>query len=263
MDTPASPSAPLVLLRKGLIGGAANETPAATGPVNALNTATTFWGMGSPSLGPPEGGGASMDQLGRVTIVGSSNGPGFPVTAGGLGYSLLMTDGVRAVVDMLPVGVCRTDGTGSCGVLPQSPFTGGTTPSCALSPFGNLIGSSPPALWRMMIDFEGTLAPGFPAALLLDRPPANVTVLGTFVQFSLPATQPQIVDQVEIWTTSSPFLFVSSPPGNASIRFPLGTLPPPSPSGFLASAQFVSLIALPFSCNGFSFVGSPALTLSY
>jgi hypothetical protein len=127
------------------------------------------------------------------------------------------------VFDMLPPGVGRTDGTGDQGhiVLPPG-FSGGTTPLCALPPFGKLIGAPVPAVPlvpRVLIDYLGKnpLPGNADGAILISRPTAPGSAgPGSFVlgamQFGFPNSPvPPLMlgNGVEMYTTNNPYIYVA------------------------------------------------------
>lgn len=251
-------------------------------------------GWGNPNflslVGVPEGGGAAMDERGRVTIVGSTdsafsttipgstNFPGtnplFPVPdrAPQSGHTDNDTDSVRAEVEMLPMGVCRTDGTGACpgnGWTPDVNYTGngGTTPSCALSLFGNLVGAaSAPQLHRQLIDVEGDVqANSSNVAILLDRPALGSGLQGSVMKIGFPSVMPDAglaaAYSIDAWLISASSIGLYYTTNNISLHIPLGPLPAGTN---VFSIQFVSLLASSV-CNNqaFTFAASPALIFGY
>ena len=184
VDTTQAPTAPLVVTRTALVSAPGDEDVAVVGADTALLLARAAnpnvdlpYHLGN--LGRPEGGGVAVDERARVNVVGSTDAFGFPTN--GAPYASFYKDGVdavRTVVDMLPPNVGRTDRTGEMvhggasipAPLPGSGILGGTSPVCALLPFGIQVpgpGASLPGvqtLRRMLIDWDGpapSATPGF------------------------------------------------------------------------------------------------------
>jgi hypothetical protein len=237
-----------------------------------------------------QGGGVAMDPRGRVSVVGCTfssypntivdfpgSGTLYPAVlrAPQQGHKLTSADAdsVRTDFDMLPsgttFGACRTDGTGPyLGWSPSSSYAGdgGTTPACALAPFGNLIGSTPSLVQRTLIDLEGNLYGGSTnAAVLVDRPAPTSTLQGSVMQIGFPSTLPVVALGIETWINGPSAVGVLYFTSNTSLRIPLGTLPSGSQT---FSIQFVSLVTLPPGatlCGNptFTYAATPALILSY
>jgi hypothetical protein len=122
-DTAANPQNPpflFVPLRQTTIGGDGEDRPAVMGLMEATSTGLPFvTGLGpvADGVGNPAGGGIGVDPRARVTVVGRTRSSNFQPTiplAGSAGRALLGSDdAVSTYLDMLPVGVGRTDGTGS------------------------------------------------------------------------------------------------------------------------------------------------------
>lgn len=199
---------------------------------------------------------------------------------GGLGPQLAHfaePDAVRTIVDMLPTGVARTDGTGQtvpAGAwnLASPGFSGRTTTNCA-----------PGLIANIFIDYEGASPTGGATpALLIDRPPPLGAVHGGILQFGFPGVQqdPVLVPGtpcplgttqfcpdllfplgagVELWTNGSTPTVLTYGPVGASIRQPIGPLPPGP--GLQFSVQLISLLAPPCAAN--TWAASPAVILSY
>ncbi len=289
---PAAPNVPPYFLRQIRTtqqGGDLNDLPTGMGQRNALDgTAATVWNQFG--LGDPAGGGIAVDQIARVNFVGTTSsdpslGVGYPVFGTGIGPDLL-PDAVRTVIDMLPAQSGRTDGGGDPlpGGLPTG-YTGGTTPACALAPYGIRIGGVSPGLHfpdvqRMLIDYEG-LAPGLggsivAASLIVSRPPYQPGNLAPSfvlpaVQFGLPNNpSPPLIapGNVEVWMTNGPLIFVSVMNPTQSVRIPLGDLTSGQAviqPGWDLTAQMVCLVLVPtpgITCAAgefTDFVASPAI----
>jgi hypothetical protein len=247
-----------------------------------------------PGLGSPAGGGVAVDERGRVNIVGSTTGSGYPTNGGAFArFYRNGVDAVRTVVSLLPNRVGRTDGTGAqvhhgaAIPLPAPPATGGTSPACALQPLGTQVGVGVPSgvvpLRRMHIDWQGPdpgpTPGGSPAihAVLIDRPPPDTQIVGTMVMFGVPVAptgvsgpNPLGPGGVENWVpggvTHSLQLFPST--GPESVRIPF-VLPPGTGATF--SVQAVMLLAAPLApanptncvVPASTFAATPAIVFSY
>lgn len=201
-------------------------------------------------------------------------------------------DAVRVALDMTPAGIGRTDGTGSPLPLSGPPggyplvvagatVFGGTTPECALTPFGHQFGltdpQAPPATPRMNIDWEGPApATGVSGAVVVSRPTNNSTLLGAALQFNFPGTNPPgagpaVLNGALLWTTDpSALIFTLPPTGFEPLRFPLAPLPT-GPATI--AAQLICLLIFPIDggavgpvCPGggqSSLAASPAMWISW
>ncbi len=278
----------LHVMREQLLGGANQEVPTAMGVVNA----TVLGGFAEYSLGNPAGGGVTVGVDARVHAVGRTIGSGISVVGGGRGKVGVLTDAVRFAVDMLPPGVGRTDGTGDAvpsggpiGGYPIAPYPGGTTPECALTPFGHQIGHAdpqvPPLSPRMMLDYLGPapVAGGAPV-MVVDRPSGNSGFILPILQIGFPGVSagggspfaPAVLmpDGLVLWTTSSTAVLLGPyfPLSNASLECLLPGALPPSPATFTVQMIFglVSPITagLAGSCGGTTtLAASSALWISY
>ena len=181
-----------------------------------------------------------------------------------------LQDALRAALDMLPfdpvagLGVGRSDGTGTptavANTFPSTfpGFSGGTTPLCALTPFGVQIGVMPPStsLRRMLIDFEGSNAAGsLNTAIVVSRPTpqSGLDLMG--LQFGFPGTPPpvQLPDGLEIWTTNSPVVFFvgsTTLTPNAPLQFLL-TSPLPAGRPQVSAQLFSGTIMNPITAGIF------------
>ena len=174
---PAHGTFELTALRAATIGGNGDSRPAAMGTVNATDVGLSF--VTTSGLGSPAGGGVAVGENGRCNTVGSTTPvgsfSGYPIFGSQWRPGDYGVDAVRSEWDLLPsfpgfapvLGIAgRTDGTGfqpsSTAFPPASPFTGGTTPFCALNEFGSRVGGTPNSngLRRMLIDVEGDVSPG-------------------------------------------------------------------------------------------------------
>ncbi len=274
----------LELLRTLVLPGTGKEVIAEI-PTNLFSGQAHGWssgtGIGGPfefgptqstpllAIGSPYGGGGGVGKNGRATLVGGTFGIDYRVEGGGRNVSAWAAiqtnvDAVRTELDLLPTGVCRTDGTSGFFPPVYAPTSGdgGTTPVAALTPFGNQIGSPTPAVQRMLIDFEGDCSSGAAAAILIGRPPApsSSTAYASFLQLGVPgpspASIPSVMPGVEVWTTSSP-VTATYLPHEGTLRIPLwsGSLPVGS---YAFTLQFFAGLTGPVP-----FVASPALIFAY
>lgn len=247
---PGSMSLDIEPIGEARIGGAASERPAVMGGTNATN-ALALTPFATGPLGDSAGGGIAVDERARVQVVGSTSGSDFPPQAGGRPYDA-GNDAVRVVFDMLQPGVGRTDGTGVQGgfVLPSG-FTGGTTPACALQPFGRLIGQPLPSVRRVLIDYMGSApATGVTgASILVTRPTAALGQAGIVLagfQYGFPGagtSSPPVppvmlASGLEMYTTDNPYIYVAGVgmPFQAYIE-PLAPLPSPPTLGMPMTVQ--------------------------
>lgn len=265
LDTPGNGS--LKKMRAYVINQDGQDAEEPSGPGFPLVTA---FGFAFPcAVGRPFGGGIGVDERGSVTVVGSTIGVGadFPYNAldpqsrpPQLGHGSFDSDAVRAVVDMLPGGVCRTDGTGACFPLwARASGDDGTTPTCALASQGG-------QLARIFVDIEGDPLGGEAVAVLVDRPPPGGFVYGGVLQVGFPATQPVFPfgPGVELWAGANEPLVLLYTPTGASIREPLWLNGlPPGPHQF--SIQFLAMMSqtlCPATLN-VGVAASPALLVGY
>lgn len=276
VDTTA-PAAPLRHIRQFIINkeGGSNDVPGTwSAPYPSLLTASPGISTGGQAS-MPQGGAVAVDERGLITIVGSTAGASptpYPFTgpmpgatrAGigaqpGHGTTPIEPDAVLTIVDMLPQGVCRTDGTGACFTpWTRASGSGGTTPSCALQSNGGPIG-------RMLVDVEGSVQGGLPVSVLVDRPPGSpsAALWGGVLQIGFPSNSPTfpLGPGVEIWGGTTVPAILTYTPSPTSLREPLWTVGlPPGPQQF--TIQFVSLMLTPV-CPGIDWVASPALMVGY
>lgn len=257
-NTPPSHPAPqtggleIIKLRTAILGASNGvDRPAAIGAVSA--TSSTPFDTGG--LGQESGGGVAVGNDGRVNIVGMSDGTNYPVIGSGSRSNDASRDAVRSELDMVlqptasTTGVGRTDGTGfqpATAFPPRSAglvtFTGGTTPTCALKPFGRRIGEPAPPLQRMLIEFEGNAPTSTTsdASILVTRPSS---ILGTaVVQINLPPATPfATIGGVDFWlgdpsAQNALFVYVGIP---VTFRMPL----PPITVPGIFSVQLICLLA--------------------
>ena len=286
----ANPSQPLGTGTS--MGGTGFDRPTAIGAVNA----TTLASFSDFGIGDPAGGGIAVDRTGRVNVVGTTNSEGsisgFPATtASPINYVFpagrnktgisppISYDGTRTVLDMLPGyvipmgspaipgAVGRTDGTGqlptgNATLSPTYPLPGtfgGSTPECALLPFGFQIGVTPTPtssghLRRMLIDYLGPVpGPGLPVTLVVSRPPPSFGEVSAWqIGFPGVASSPAFLPGGALnWITSATVTFSHSS-SNATLLFPLpGGLP--TGSGVVS----VQLFALPTGTVGGNPAGGP------
>ncbi|MFN7591563.1 MAG: hypothetical protein ACK5UQ_24065 [Planctomycetota bacterium] len=261
----------LLELRNETLGDpAAVDLPAAMGAKNA--TASTAFDTGG--LGQESGGGVSVGNDGRVDIVGMSDGSNYPVLGLGSRSNDASRDAVRTELDMVlqptasASGVGRTDGTGFQPTPAFPPrnssgqviFTGGTTPTCALKPFGRRVGEPAPPLQRMLIEYEGNHVTGSAsdASILVTRP--SSTIGTAIVQLNLPPTTPFVtISGTDFWlgdpsVQNALFAYIGNP---VTFRMPL---PPINGTGIF-SVQLICLVTgTTFGPNCTAdFTASPAL----
>jgi hypothetical protein len=221
----------------GLLANARTVQPGVTASYQP-----TAMGLLNAGLAANQGGGITVDPSGRVSAVGALVGPGLrynataaaaPIVAGRANN--FANEAFRVVLDMLPNSCGRTDGTGTptgAGnpVYPLPGVFGGTTPECALLPFGNLIGVPPgpvAALRRMHIDYLGNdPADNEPLTVVVDRPPTvGLPVQVAAWQLGFPGVvgggvpaPVALPTGVIVWTTNSPSLYtISSALGFGSV----------------------------------------------
>jgi hypothetical protein len=232
-----------------------------------------------------QGGGVCVNDVGRVTVVGgrlsgaiavqASPNQAHPMILQGRA-SLETNEAYRAVLDMLPAGCGRTDGTGApLGIYPVAGYSGGMTPSCLAMPFGRQIGMPAPAVPRMFINYVGpdlaTVVPGPGGAqatitIVVDRPPESCLVSVSAWQIGMPGLGlppvPLVLPEgTELWPLSSPGILYHSVGSMYSLDIPwaatwvpgastpitvqwLGLIGPPS-SGQHACPQFPPTVASP------------------
>jgi len=280
IDTPHSSQA-LLPYRNDLVVASPIETPAQVGTRNATQPSVLFPLSGLAydqwTLGSPAGGGIAVDERARVNLAGSTSAMGYPAV-GPLARSYRGgQDAVRTVVDMVPLRVGRTDGTGSQVhngqpiPAPPSGMTGGTTPTAALLPFGAQTGAAPVpgSVGRMLIDWKG-VAPGPTPSppnpvhwLLIDRLPANSQIGGSVIQLGLPTPPSALTLGIEDWVPFGVIYSAVPTPVPQSLEVPL-VLPPPVPGGVTFSVQALTLLSSSLPCSGCgNLVASPAIIFSY
>lgn len=293
MDSPTAASfSQLRSVRDDVFGGSSVERPAAMGAVHATTVGLPF--VTGPTtdpllLGEPAGGGVAVDERARVNVVGQTLSTdylaSYTVTTAGRATNAV-PDAMRTVVDMLPfatsAGIGRTDGTGDPnGFSIASGFSGGTTPECALSPFGWRIGEFRPELKRMLVDYVGP-APGVGvtgASLVVSRPTAPIlpsgapsSIMGAFFEITIPGNTPyfHMPDGIEVWVSPqnvlSPLFVDPNQAYRVDLLFPTGS------SGPLA-VQFFCLIdpaspisgGIPGSCtpSTATVTATPAIWIPY
>jgi hypothetical protein len=122
----------------------------------------------------------------------------------------------------------------------------------------------------MTIDYEGPApANGVTPVLLVDRPPANSTLIAAVVQISVPGAgpvDPLPVSGVELWPQPGALVLLFGPPAAPS-SFRLNTLfpLPPPPASFTMQVLMLLGANLPV-CGGrnvLNLAGSPALIFDY
>ena len=232
------------------------------------------------AAGTAVGGGIAVDEQGLATVVGSIDylvpTPTTTYTVSGPALQIRPTealsvqnmDAVRTVVDLLPSGVARTDGTGDDVNWTRQSGTGRTTPSCALAQYGTAVVQ--PELERMFMDFRGEAVAGAEVAVIVDRPPLVPGGVASFgaLQLGLPPQNPILLPTVfpgiELWTPSSPvFLPITTTQGESIVEPLWGSAGLPAGSWQIA-IQYISL--LPQSLCGDPdqlFAGSPGLIITW
>jgi hypothetical protein len=272
----------LIEVRTSVFGSSTTDLPAAMGPVCATSVGLAFDTFG---LDQESGGGIAVGNDGRINAVGMSNGTNYPVLGAGSRSDNAVQDAVRTELDMVLgpsvsvggaplMGMGRTDGTGfqaSPAFPPRDPstlqvtHTGGTTPACALAPFGRRIGEPLPPLQRMLIDYEGNppLAGSCDAAILVTRP--SSTIGTAIVQLGLPPATPWLtLGGTDFWlagpsSQNAQLLFFGSP---TTLRIPLPTFPITGSLPVQLSVQVICLLAgtttFAPGCTS-DFTASPAL----
>ena len=282
----------------GTLGGSAfynsygYDRPCAMGPDNATSGGFSI-AWNEFAMGNPAGGGVAVDARARVTVVGTTFSEDYPFSpiigraSDGSFSGQQLPDAVRTTIDLLPIGIGRTDGAGDPlpGGLPAG-FTGGTTPLCGIEPFGIQIGADGagvmlddlryPLLQRMLIEYDGPgpdgISPLSGASMVVVRPPSTPgvgsptwqpSVIGAALTIGFP--QPSLLpDGLEIWTLPNPVVLVSVQQPNRPFRqclVPLsnGTLVA-IPLGVELTAQLVCLVANPVPALNTGGVCQPALT---
>jgi hypothetical protein len=287
--TPPATGESLRLLTRGQLVGTAEDRPTAMGPqeVTQGGAGPAFQTFG---LENHAGGGVAQDASGRVQVVGTTLSLDFNVLGGGRARSTTLTpaglatreDAVRSVLDLLPYGVRRTDGTGNslnlAGLVFPPPGTdGGTTPPCGLMPFGRQIGVAPPALaqTRLLIDFDGPPpAAGTNVGVVVVRTPASGGFTLAALQIGFPGIPglglPLVVNSSEIWVPIPAALLGYSGVPNATFHDLIAGLPPP-PAQFTIQVAFLlgapvtgGIPAQGIPCGGTeTYAVTPALYIDY
>ncbi|HEB54577.1 MAG TPA: hypothetical protein ENI87_15100 [bacterium] len=220
------------------------------------NIAATSLPFEEFGLGDPGGGGIAVEASGRAVVVGTTASADFPVVDGRAAQGS-REDAVRILLDLVPEGVARTDGTGV-----PAPFTptypvpgvpGGTTPDCALSAFGRQIGRPAPELARMHIDWIGP-APGpgsTQAEVIVVRPPDTAVVQGGIwgLQLDWPGftgdlgPSPVVLPEgYVVWTNSNAYFFAAGVLNFQSLRFDLLPGGPLPASPLTTAVQLMCLV---------------------
>ncbi|MEQ1632505.1 MAG: hypothetical protein ABL997_09040 [Planctomycetota bacterium] len=287
--TPPATGQSLRLLTRGQLVGSAEDRPTAMGPqeVTQGGAGPAFQTFG---LENHAGGGVAQDASGRVQVVGTTLSLDFNALGGGRPRSTTlptpglatMEDAVRSVLDLLPYGVRRTDGTGNslnvAGLVFPPPGTdGGTTPPCGLMPFGRQIGVAPPPLaqTRLLIDFDGPPpAAGTTVGVVVVRTPAAAGFTLAALQIGFPGVPglglPLLVGSSEIWAPIPAALMGYAAVPNATFHEVIVGLPPP-PAQFTIQVAFLlgtgvegGIPAQGIPCGGTEFVAvTPALYIDY
>jgi hypothetical protein len=290
--TPPTVAFPLRALRGAVESGNGDERPAAMGAINATLAASGLpYDLGI--VGDPAGGGIAVDPRGRVTVVGTTNSINYtvepPAPVGRGRDPGTEADAVRTEWDLLPLLMGRTDRTGEVTAFgtPGFPVTapmGGTTPACAMSPFGTRIRSTPhgggawsssidlPEAMRMLIDYEGDdplLGPVTNAAIVVSRPtPQFGAVAFGALQLGLPSSTPlPLFGNTEAWVTGGTFsLWPVVLPVHTVYRLPLAPAPAGWSPQFLTAQLFCWLVTPVGSATcpiTSDFTASPAMWFYY
>lgn len=246
------------------------------------DTATVAGGWVTYGLGDPAGGGVAVDARTRATVVGVTYSSDYPVEGGGRpsdgaltsGPGTRLPDAVRSTMDLLPLRVGRTDGSGDPLPLPNPPpqFDGGTTPACGLAPFGIQIGGPGPGvllddlryppLLRVMLDYEGPAPDGVNgvagASVVMVRPPSapvgganpwQQSVIAAALRLGLPQPTILVPELIELWTLPDPLALIGVGEPNQPIRQRLvpaaGGAMVPLPPGMQLTVQLVCLVSTP------------------
>ncbi|MEQ1632226.1 MAG: hypothetical protein ABL997_07615 [Planctomycetota bacterium] len=287
---PSPPVLGLRLLTRGQISGTGEDRPTAVG-VQEVTQGGVSLAFQTFGLGNHAGGGVSQGSSGRVQVVGTTRSLDFP-DAGTLGAgrprsTALPTpglatneDAVRSVLDLMPFGVRRTDGTGNsinlAGLVFPPPSTdGGTTPPCSLNPFGLQFGENPPDQRRRLLDFEGPPpAAGTSAGIVVVRTPPTAGWTLAAIQIGFPGSPglnlPLLVNSAEIWTPFPASLLSFPAAPNATFYALIPGFPPP-PAQFTIQALFLLSSTVVGGnpaqgglCGGTeTVVASPALYIDY
>ena len=287
--TPPVTGQSLRLLTRGQLVGSAEDRPTAMGPqeVTQGGAGPAFQTFG---LENHAGGGVAQDASGRVQVVGTTLSLDFNALGGGRPRSTTLPipglatreDAVRSVLDLLPYGVRRTDGTGNsinlAGLVFPPPGTdGGTTPPCGLMPFGRQVGVTPPALaqTRLLIDFDGPPpAAGTNVGVVVVRTPASggFTLAALHIGFpGIPGLGlPLVVNSSEIWVPIPAALLGYAGVPNATFHDLIAGLPPP-PAQFTIQVAFLlgapvigGIPAQGIPCGGTeTYAVTPALYIDY
>lgn len=248
-DTTFPPFGGLKRIGEARISATGDERPAAMGATNATNAAAVTPFNTGP-LGDSAGGGIAVDQRARVHVVGSTDGNHIPPQGGGRLYDA-GTDALRLACDMLQPGIGRSDGTGVQGafVLPSG-LTGGTSPACALPPFGRRLPAHPaPVVRRVLIDYLGQppAAGVTGSSILVSRPTldsGNASIVLAGFQYGFPgvglSSIPPVLlgNGVEMYTTDNPYIYVAGIgyPYQSYVE-PLAPLPSPPTLGMPMTVQ--------------------------
>jgi len=248
------------LRRDNVVTALVADKPVVMGADNAFSSRLEYQEL---DLDSPAGGGIAMEQRGRTNVVGATEATNYPVLGATSRSYRGGQDAMRTAFDILPPGVGRTDLTGlPAGFVPPAPANGGTTPFCALSPFGRQLGRPLPVLSRFLIDWRGPppAADQTNAQILVDLTPLGTALVGGVMQYGLPDPVPTpATGALEMWVDNNPvsWLFV---PNTGALLVNLAQLPP---APFAAAAQFVFFLPTALPCTGQQLAATPALYFSY
>ena len=244
----------------------------------------------SSHLGKATSGATAVDERGHVAVVGYTRLPSQPTTSpptphhpidgppgefrGPNPQNALSTqvDALRLELDMLPLGTHFIDADSTFG---QLGIVGGTTPTCAISQFGNTLGAAD--LQRIYLNIDGDPQPNGGISILVDRPTDGALITGGLF-IGLPSLYPSPWPGIELFADPGmaqlPFIFTFATTSEA-LRVPIFPLPG---SGGEFTVQFVSLLANTNFCStvpacanttpclsnlALSVAASPALWITY
>lgn len=267
------------IVRRGTIGGSAADRTAVMGDLKATDSGSGF-DYQERDLGSHAGGGAAVDHRSRLHVAGATSSDDLEESPSTWPYPGRVfkggSDGVRLSLDMLPIGVWRTDGTGTDDVgtpvaQPGSGIDGGTTPAICRGAFGIQIfgsGLSVSSAKRILLDYDGP-APDHNETpiILIDRPHFDTGFLAAVLDVSILGT-PSIILGMETWLNPSTATTYPLTWTGGTMEWQLGALPA-GPFGF--SLQVFCLLNTSVPCfdpvssttNYYSTIASPALTIEY
>ncbi|MCA8973302.1 MAG: hypothetical protein KDC98_01205 [Planctomycetes bacterium] len=272
-------------VREATITASGLQIPARAGDQNVFAgpTGAPSHVLDEPPYAPRSNGGIAIDQRGRVNVVGYTFSDQYPYLAPGSGFLdgrqpgnvFIASDAVRTTMDMVPLGVSRTEGTGAManGSLPVQPpasgYTGATTPvGTCQSPFGWQVGVAPSAeVNRLLIDYAGP-APGsgLQGYVVLEGVFGSGGLALAALQIGLPGItysyDPLGIggSTIELWTVNNP-VFVG--PGTTGLAHEEILLPIFAPGSWRFTLQGLWALSTPLSCDPAGLIASPALVIDY